>query len=83
MKPTRDIFVQYRVINGVKYIMKNYKVFQLDEVGELIWDSLDGQTTLDEIAEKIAKLYKVDQSIILHDVAVFIKEMSQNELIEI
>lgn len=82
MKPNRDIFVQYRVINGVKYIMKNHKVFQLDEVGEIIWDSLDGQTTLEEIAEEIAKLYNVDQNVVLCDVRMFIEEMSQNELVE-
>ncbi|WP_141434296.1 PqqD family protein [Bacillus sp. 03113] len=83
MKPTRDIFVQYRVINGNKYIMKNYKVYQLDEVGEIIWDSLDGQTTLGEIAEKISNLYKVDQDVVLQDVEIFIEELTKKELVEI
>ncbi|MGG1343645.1 PqqD family protein [Bacillus toyonensis] len=83
MKPSRDIFVQYRVINGIKYIMKNYKVFQLDEIEEMIWDSFDGHTTIQQIAEKIADIYKVEHAIVLQDVELFVQEMLEKELVEV
>ncbi|MBA9086872.1 hypothetical protein FHR92_003352 [Fontibacillus solani] len=83
MKPSRDVFVQYRVINGIKYIMKNYKVFQLDEIGEMIWDSLDGETTLQQIAEKVANTYDVDVETVHNDVEVYIQELLEKKLIEV
>ncbi|MNW33708.1 Coenzyme PQQ synthesis protein D [compost metagenome] len=83
MKPSRDVFVQYRVINGIKYIMKNYKVFQLDEIGEMIWDSLDGETTLQQIAEKVANTYDVDMETVHNDVEVYIQELLEKKLIEV
>ncbi|MFB7816173.1 PqqD family protein [Paenibacillus chitinolyticus] len=83
LKPSRDLFVQYRVINGSKYILKNYKVFLLDEVGEIIWDSLDGKTTLQQIAEQISIKYQIEVETALDDIEHFINELLEKELIEV
>lgn len=83
MTPNRDVFVQYRVINGKKFIMKNYHVFELDEIGEIVWDALDGETTVQKIAENISKLYAVPLETVEHDIKQFIKELLEKELIEV
>jgi hypothetical protein len=83
MTPSRDVFVQYRVINGNKFIMKNYHVFQLDEIGELVWDALDGETTVKQIIENISKIYDVQLETVEHDIDQFIKELLEKELIEV
>ncbi|MBA1334425.1 MAG: hypothetical protein HPY66_2274 [Firmicutes bacterium] len=83
MIPRRDVFVQYRVVNGIKYIAKNYKAFQLDEVGELVWDSIDGKTSIEQIADKIAEKYNVDKAMVLKDIQQFMKELLENELVEV
>lgn len=83
MIPKRDIFVQYRVINGVKYIAKNNEAYQLDEISEIIWESIDGKTSVEEIAEKIAEKYNVEYEKVLKDTKQFIDELLNAELIEV
>lgn len=83
MIPERDIFVQYRVINGVKYIAKNNEAYQLDEIGEIIWESIDGKTSVEEIAEKITEKYNVEYEKVLKDTKQFIDELLNAELIEV
>ncbi|MEK3902079.1 MULTISPECIES: PqqD family protein [unclassified Paenibacillus] len=83
MKPTRDVFVQYRVIKGTKFIMKNYHVFELDEIGEIVWDALDGETTVQQIAENISNIYNEPLETVELDIKQFIKELLEKELIEV
>jgi hypothetical protein len=83
MIPTRDLFVQFRVVNGVAYIVKNYEAFKLDEVGELIWNSIDGVQTVEQITQTVAEKYNEDVAMVGADVKEFIEDLAKAELIEV
>lgn len=83
MIPSRNMFVQYRVVNGVKYIAKNYDVFALDEIGEQVWEAIDGETSVEQIADVLSNKYDVNKDIVLHDVNDFVKDLLAKELIEV
>ena len=82
MIPSKDLFTRCRVFNGTTFLAKNNEVFELDEVGELVWDMLDGETEIDKIAEKIAEKYEVDRNIVWRDIQAFVNELAEKELIE-
>lgn len=76
----RNIFVQYRSVQGEKYVALNHNVYQLDEVGVIVWESLDGKTSLTHIVEKIAEKYNVDKEIVLKDVNEFVNDLLEKNL---
>jgi len=78
----RNMFVQYRAINEKKYLAKDYDAYELDEIGEIVWENIDGNTPLEEIAEKIAVKYDVDKNIVMRDIEEFAKEMIDKGLVE-
>ncbi|MBO8164929.1 MAG: PqqD family protein [Brevibacillus sp.] len=83
MYPNKDVFVQCRVINNTKYLAKNNEVYQLDEVGEQVWDLLDGKTSIEQIADHIARKYQVDSNMVLNDIQKFIQELVDKNLVEV
>lgn len=81
--PSQDMFVKFRVVNGVKFLARNHDVFKLDEVGETIWNLIDGESTIEEIADKVSTKYNVSRDVVLPDVQEFIKELDTNNLLEV
>ena len=51
------------------------RVFTLNEVGEFIWDNLDGNTDTDGLVEKIVNEYDVDIDKARQDCEELLKEM--------
>lgn len=81
--PRQSIFVQCRVINNVKYIAVNREVFELDEVGELVWESINGEKSISDIIDKVSRAYDVDKSDIKQDIEDFINDLIQKNLVEV
>lgn len=81
--PRQSIFVQCRVINNVKYIAINREVFELDEVGELVWESINGEKSISDIIDKVSRTYDVDKSDIRQDIEDFINDLIQKNLVEV
>ncbi|WP_028589997.1 PqqD family protein [Paenibacillus massiliensis] len=81
--PRQSIFVQCRVINNVKYIAINREVFELDEVGELVWESINGEKSISDIIDKVSRVYDVVPSDIRQDIEAFINELIQKNLVEV
>ncbi len=50
-------------------------VFTLNEVGEVVWDTLDGKSDIAIIAEKIADIYDIDIDIAKADCNELLAEM--------
>lgn len=82
MIPTQDLFTTCRVINGKKYLSKNNEVFELDEVGEIVWESIDGQTPVNHIVSKISDMYQMEATVVKRDVENFLQELLSKQLIE-
>ena len=83
MIPSQDMFVKYRVVNGTKFLERNYEVFKLDEVGEIIWNLIDGENSVTDIVNKVASNYGVSEEKVFKDVEGFLKDLSSNNLIEL
>lgn len=79
----QNVFVQLRIINKIKYLAINQRIFELDEVGELVWDSLDGATSLEAIVLRIADKYKMASEEIHKDIVSFVKDLEKYELAEV
>jgi hypothetical protein len=82
MLPVKNIFVKFRVINGTPYLALQYELFELDEVGHTIWESMDGERSVEKIAEILAGKYKVDQDQVITDTREFIAALIENKLAE-
>lgn len=82
MIPNQDLFVQCRVINGKTFLAKNNEVFELDEVGEIVWESIDGLTSVFQIVEMISRKYQVDLTVVKRDIEHFLQELQNKQLIE-
>lgn len=54
----------------------------LNDVAALIWESLDGATTLDQLIEIITTTYEVDPATARRDVVSFIASLSELDLLE-
>lgn len=57
------------------------RVFALENVSEFIWQHLDGQATLDTILKCLTESYDIDHARARSDIAEFIDELLQAELI--
>lgn len=60
---------------------QNGLFFPLDEVASLIWDMIDGVSTIDDIVQAILKEYDVDAETARRDAEAFIAELADLHLI--
>lgn len=70
--------VAARALGGEMMIMsaRDSTLFNLNELGTLIWQSADGATTLKDIVErKISAEYEVDADSALADALAFVREL--------
>ena len=56
--------------------------FAIDEVGLLIWKSMDGKRSLEQIAERIVAQYEVTRVKALHDVISFVNGLWNKKLVK-
>jgi hypothetical protein len=57
------------------------KIYALNDVGEFIFDQLNGKTTLQKILQKLLKEFAVSKEQAEADILQFITEMSQHQLV--
>jgi len=60
---------------------ENY--FGLDTMGTQMWHILVENSSLDNLKMKILEMYDVEESVLEHDIEVFISELLKNKLITI
>ena len=57
------------------------QIFVLSPVGFFIWDQIDGQQTIEEIAKKIAQRFTVDSQTATEDLVNYIQELEKAGLV--
>ena len=68
-----------RALDGEMMIMsaRDSTLFNLNELGTLIWQAADGATTLEEIvAQKVCPGYDVEPAQALEDAEAFVRELA-------
>ncbi|OFX17740.1 MAG: hypothetical protein A2033_04290 [Bacteroidetes bacterium GWA2_31_9] len=74
----------YLLIPIVEETMDMNNIFGISDVGAFIWDNIDGNTSINEIINKVISEYEIDEDIASLDVNEFIKDcFSQNLLNEV
>lgn len=57
-------------------------VYVLNPVAKFIWDQLDGNTSTDEIVERVADEFEVSREVASEDARAFVAELVELELVE-
>ena len=73
-----------RELDGEMMIMsaRNSTLFNLNELGTLIWQAADGATSLEEIvAQKVYPEYEVESAEALKDAEAFVRELAEHGIL--
>jgi hypothetical protein len=67
---------------AVLYHEELRSVHVLDEIATIIWNRLDGQTTLESLAAELAEAYGADPEVILYDILTAVREFGRMGLLD-
>jgi hypothetical protein len=75
--------IAYRIIDGEAVIvdLKTSTFHTLNPVGSFIWEELDGQNTLKDIAEKLSQEFEVDLETSENDCVDFINDLLDKDMV--
>ena len=81
--PSRSKQVAARMLGGEMMIMsaQNASLFNLNDVGSLIWNAADGRTSLDEIITRLCAEFEVTPEVARHDAEAFIEELASHGIL--
>ncbi|MGA2133204.1 MAG: PqqD family protein [Bryobacteraceae bacterium] len=81
--PARSKQVAARMLGGEMMIMsaQNASLFNLNDVGSLIWNAADGRTSLDEIIARLCAEFDVTPEVARHDAETFIHELAEHGIL--
>lgn len=68
---------------GVVLSLKNGKYYGLNEVGRSIWKTIQSPVTVSEIQTALMEEYEIDETKCREEVITFLKQMAEEELLEI
>jgi len=83
---SRSKEIAARVLDGEMMIMsaRDSRLFNLNEVGTLIWQAADGATTLEEIVTgKICVEFEVEPQQALQDAEAFVRELAEHGIMRL
>jgi len=75
-----------RSLDGEMMIMstRDSTLFNLNELGTIIWQSADGLTPLEEVvAQKVCVQFEVEQAEALADAEAFVRELSDHGILKL
>ena len=67
---------------GILLDLQSGDYFEVDEIGVAVWKMLDGKTSLEQVASRLATKYSAPEQTILKDIARFIAELRKRKLID-
>lgn len=73
--PRRIRFAAWLI--GKKKDEKPTRKIELDEVGSLVWEACDGETTVANLVRKVAKAYKLPRKESEHSTTLFLKMLAE------
>ncbi len=81
--PVRDLAVRARSFRGKLLVASGPVAVELDEVGALIFRSVNGDSTINEISAKVSAEYDVPQHVALADCLEFVTDLRDRGLVGI
>lgn len=82
--PKRRSDVSVRVVEGETVVLdrQGELIHQLNQTASSIWDRCDGESTLEEIANRLAEAFDVDSEAAARDVASVVGQLHSLNLLE-
>ncbi len=83
---TRSREIAARALDGEMMIMstRDSTLFNLNELGTIIWQAADGVTPLDQIvAQHVCTQYEVERVEALADAEAFVRELAQHGILNV
>jgi hypothetical protein len=83
--PTRSKQVAARMLGGEMMIMSptDTTLFNLNDVGSVIWNAADGRTSLDEIVARLCDEFDVTPDAARHDAEAFVEELAAHGILHL
>ena len=83
-QPRKRADVKWKQIgkDGILLDLKSGDYFEVDEIALAIWKMLNGKSSLEKIASKLAKKYGAPEKTIQKDLAEFISELKKKKLLD-
>jgi hypothetical protein len=83
--PERSKQVAARMLGGEMMIMspRDTTLFNLNDVGSVIWESADGQTPLDEIVTRLCAEFDVTPEVARHDAEAFVEQLVAHGILHV
>lgn len=78
----RSVADNYVVVPVGKASLEFKGLINLNHVGAFIWKCLETETTLEEIINKVAKEYEIENEIATRDVTLFINKLQEAKLLD-
>jgi hypothetical protein len=79
----KNITCRVKIANGEIFLTHDYKQLEFNHSAYEIWKCIDGNTTVEQIIDKIAQKYGVDISIVRDDIFALLQDWEQQKLIDI
>lgn len=78
----RSVADNYVVVPVGKASLEFKGLINLNHVGAFIWKCLETETTLEEVINKVAKEYEIDNELATRDVTLFINKLQEANLLD-
>ena len=80
----RKLGLAWQVIDGSVLILepKSKMAHEINAVGSVIWQNLDGAKTVAEISDIVADEFEVSTEIAKADVQTFLQDLTEKELVQ-
>lgn len=76
--------VPWRIIEGEAIVVdvEGGEIIHLNETGAVVWDGLDGKTTVSGIVDRVCDEFDVDRETAEKDVAEFLKLLTDKKVVK-
>jgi Coenzyme PQQ synthesis protein D (PqqD) len=74
---TREVGNELVLVPLAGNVAQMNELFTMNETGKFIWENINNETTMDELAEKMVEVFEVSPEIAKRDVVRFLERMSE------
>ena len=74
---TREVGHELVLVPLTGNVAQMNELFTMNETGKFIWENIDDEITVDELAEKMVEAFEVSPEIARRDIVGFLEKMSE------
>ena len=74
---TREVGEELVLVPLTGNVAQMNELFTMNETGKFIWENINDDTTIDELADKMVEVFEVSPEIARRDICGFLEKMSE------